>query len=124
MAQFCVASGLIGKTAEIATGSDDEPPFSLRDRDRCQLASVVDAVDGSSTGIAMCQIAPVIQLPPMSLIGTLQTSLPTLSMSALGGKADMGLCRQGVRPPEAKGEVRASDRSAGATNTEAHPKAA
>jgi hypothetical protein len=27
-------------------------------------------VDGSSTGIAMCQIAPAIQLPPMSLIGT------------------------------------------------------
>jgi hypothetical protein len=32
--------------------------------------SAPDAVDGSSTGIAMCQIAPAIQSPPMSLIGT------------------------------------------------------
>ena len=32
--------------------------------------STLDAVDGSSTGIAMCQIAPAIQSPSMSLIGT------------------------------------------------------
>jgi hypothetical protein len=31
-----------------------------------------DAVDGSSTGIAMCEIAPAIQIPPMSADGTKQ----------------------------------------------------
>ena len=51
--------------------------------------SAPDAVDGSSTGIAMCQIAPAIQSPPMSLIGTLRTSMSTLSLSAFGGKADI-----------------------------------
>jgi hypothetical protein len=46
--------------------------------------SAFDAVDGSSTGIAVHQIAPAIQSRPMSLIGTLQTSMPTLTMSAQG----------------------------------------
>jgi hypothetical protein len=32
--------------------------------------STYDPVDGSSTGIAMCQIAPAIQTPAMSGIGT------------------------------------------------------
>jgi hypothetical protein len=34
------------------------------------MMSAFDAVDGSSTGIAMYQIAPAIMSPPMSLIGT------------------------------------------------------
>jgi hypothetical protein len=48
-----------------------------------------DAVDGSSTGIAMCQIAASIQSPSMSLIGTKQTLIATPSMSALRGKVDI-----------------------------------
>jgi len=32
----------------------------------------VDAVDGSSTGIAMCQIVRSYEEPPMSLVGTKQ----------------------------------------------------
>jgi len=58
--------------------------------------SANDAVDGSSAGIAMCQIAPAIQSPPMSLIGTLPTLMPTLSMSALGGEADIPDLRSNV----------------------------
>jgi hypothetical protein len=38
--------------------------------------SGVDAVDGSSTGIAMCQIAVVIQERLMSAYGTKQTFQP------------------------------------------------
>jgi hypothetical protein len=38
--------------------------------------SGVDAVDGSSTGIAMCQIAVVIQERLMSASGTKQTFQP------------------------------------------------
>ena len=34
--------------------------------------SVVDAVDGSSTGIAMCQIAVSLDERPMSLHGTMR----------------------------------------------------
>jgi hypothetical protein len=59
--------------------------------------SAPDAVDGSSTGIAMCQIAPAIQSRPMSLIGTLQTSMPTLTMSAHGGEGDIPDPRSGAR---------------------------
>jgi hypothetical protein len=51
--------------------------------------SVHDAVDGSSTGIAMCQIAPAIQSPPMSLIGTKRTCPARHIKSVLGGKADI-----------------------------------
>jgi hypothetical protein len=48
-----------------------------------------DAVDGSFTGITMCPIAPAIQSPPMSLIGTKRTCPARHIMSVLGGKADI-----------------------------------
>jgi hypothetical protein len=35
--------------------------------------SAIDAVDGSSTVIAMCHISPSIDEAPMSLVGTKQT---------------------------------------------------
>jgi hypothetical protein len=40
------------------------------------LMSAIDAVDGSSTGIAMCHIAVVIQKQRMSAYGTKQTFQP------------------------------------------------
>jgi hypothetical protein len=40
------------------------------------VVSAFDAVDGSSTGIAMCQIAVVIQERLMSAYGTKQTFQP------------------------------------------------
>jgi hypothetical protein len=46
-------------------------------------------VDGSSTGIAMCQIAASIQSPSMSLIGTKRTCPARRVMSVLGRKADI-----------------------------------
>ena len=50
------------------------------------MRSAYDAVDGSSTGIAMCQIAASIQSPSMSLIGTKRTSAEARDMSALPPK--------------------------------------
>ncbi len=47
--------------------------------------SAIDAVDGSSTGIAMCHIRGV----RMSPIGTKRTCPAHHMMSVLGGKADI-----------------------------------
>ena len=46
---------------------------------------VSDAVDGSSTGIAMCEIAPAIQSPPMSACGTKRKCHRRLATSANEG---------------------------------------
>jgi hypothetical protein len=56
------------------------------------MVSVIDAVDGSSTGIAMFHSA-VLQ---MTVIGTKQTLCAPLSMSAFGGKADIEFTSQNV----------------------------
>ena len=58
--------------------------------------SVFDTVDGSSTGIAMRQIAVVIQEQRMTANGTKQTLCAPLSMSAFGGKADIEFTSQNV----------------------------
>ena len=58
--------------------------------------SAFDAVNGSSTGIAMCHILVFLGKYRMSAIGTKQTFQPVRLMSAFGGKADMGFAAQNV----------------------------
>jgi hypothetical protein len=63
--------------------------YHLRDRPSKNTMSAYDAVDGSSTGIAMCQIAPAIQTPPMSPIGTKRKCHRRLATSAFEGLTDI-----------------------------------
>ncbi len=58
--------------------------------DKCSTeTSVVDAENDSSTGIAMCQIAPAIQTPRMSAIGTKRKCQRRPATSAIGGLTDI-----------------------------------
>jgi len=58
--------------------------------------SAHDAMDGSSTGIAMCHIAVAVAEWQMSLLGTKQTFQPVRLMSALPPKAEINSAVQKV----------------------------